>query len=50
VNLVNALDVPLAATLNEAPGTLPQAAGATVMPMRAEAALVLVRVMRCMLR
>jgi len=50
VNRANALDVPLAATLNEAPGTLPQAAGVTVTPMRAEAALVLVCAMRRMLR
>jgi hypothetical protein len=50
MNLANALDVPLAATLNETPRTLPQAERATSAPMLAEAALVLVRAVRCMLR
>jgi len=50
VNLANAFDAPLVATLNEAPRTLPQADRATTAPAQAEAALVLVRAVRCMLR
>jgi len=48
VNLANATRRTLAMTLAEAPRTLPQAERATTAPARAEAALVLVRAVRCM--
>jgi len=50
VNLANATNPMLAARLAEAQTTLPQAGRATAAPMPAEAALMLVRAMRCMLR
>jgi len=40
----------LATTLTEAPEMPPQAVRATAVPMPAEAALMLVRAVRCMLR
>jgi len=50
VKPANALHARFAATPNEALRTLPQAARGTAPPTPAEAALVLVFAMRCMLR
>ena len=50
MNLANATNLMPAARLAEAQTTLPQAGRATTAPMLAEAALVLVRAMRCMMR
>ena len=50
MKLANALNAKFAATPNEAPRTLPQAARAKTAPMPTEVALVLACAMRCMLR
>jgi hypothetical protein len=50
VNVADATESKLAKALTEATGTLHLAKHATTAPARGEAALVLVRAMRCMLR
>src|SRR6185437_3012766 len=50
LNVADARNLVLATQLAEAPKVLPQAVRATTAPTLAEAALMLVRAMRCMLR
>jgi len=50
VDVANAMNRKLPTTLAEAQRPLPQAERATTAPMPAEAALVLVHAMRCMMR